>query len=63
MHAYVPLVREFFRRNMDEELSKPDMAIKFDLTEKQVESAVEALTRDGTIRCVKVYRYNPVGGA
>lgn len=57
MRPYVPLVREFFRRNPREWLTKPDMMVKFGLTEKQVDSAVEALIRDGTVYWEKVYGY------
>jgi predicted RNase H-like nuclease len=45
-------VREFFKANPDEELTKVDMQIKFGLTECQVNTVLRALHRQSAIKSI-----------
>jgi hypothetical protein len=49
-------IREFFRVNPDEYLTKEDIVTKFGLTKKQVDRAMDFLKAKGMIDSTYVYR-------
>jgi hypothetical protein len=53
-------MRKFFDDNPDEELTKSDMAVKFDATEAQIDDAIGALKAEGAVVRTIVYRAAPV---
>jgi DNA-binding GntR family transcriptional regulator len=53
-------IRAYFDANPTEELTKSDIAIKFDCSEKTVEQAVTALKAEGAIVRAIVYRASQV---
>jgi DNA-binding GntR family transcriptional regulator len=53
-------IRAYFSANPTEELTKSDIAIKFDCSEKTVEQALWMLKAEGAIVRAIVYRASPV---
>lgn len=55
-------IRKFFAINPGEELTRADMAVKFEVSERSIEDSLRVLKAEGAIVRVLVFRATPREG-